>query len=381
MKIAEVVAVFPPYPGGTGYVCYHNARELARRGHEVTVFTLDFGRVQHADDQSEFAVVRLKTPFMFGGAGVVPQLYSRLQAFDVVHLHYPFFGGAEYVYLASLRFGTRYFLTYHQDVCGDSFLKKMLLDCYELLFLKSILRKATKIGMLSVEHLKGSKAVTLVDWGKVVEMPNGVDTDIFFPREKDPALVQRYGLQDKTVVLFVGHLQPFKGLPVLINALALIKNPDIVLMVVGTGPLEQEYRKLVAMKGLGARVFFAGYQSQQEELPRFYNTGDIFVLPSVGAPESFGMVVIEAMASGKPVIVSALPGPSQLVEQGVDGLTFAVADSEDLKQKIEYLLQQPEKRGLIGSAARKKVLENYSWSRIGDRLEAVLKKIAGTRNR
>jgi glycosyltransferase involved in cell wall biosynthesis len=378
MKIAEVVAVFPPYPGGTGYVCYHNARELAKRGHDVTVFTLDFGQLRHADNHSEFTVVRLKTPFMFGGAGIVPQLYSKLRAFDVIHLHYPFFGGAEYIYLASLLQGKRYFLMYHQDVRGDSFPKKLFLGLYERLFLKRIIRGATKLGMLSVEHLKSSKAAAFLDWGKVVEMPNGVDTDIFSPREKDPALVQRFGLKDKTIILFVGHLLPFKGLPILINALAMIKNPNIILMVVGTGPLEQEYRKLVAKNGLGERVFFAGYQSQQEDLPRFYNTCDFFVLPSVGAPESFGMVVVEAMASGKPAIVSSLPGPMQLIEHGKDGFVAPVGDPLALMEKIVFLSEEKEICLTMGLAARQKVLRLYSWDRAGDLLESVLKEIAGS---
>lgn len=377
MKIAEVVAVYPPYPGGTGYVCYHNARELAKRGHEVTVFTLDIGQLRHSDNQSEFAIVRLKTPFMFGGAGIVPQLYSMLRVFDVVHLHYPFFGGAEYVYLASLLQGKRYFLTYHQDVRGDSFLKKLFLGLYEQLLLKGIIRRATKLGMLSVEHLKSSKVAAFLDWEKVVEMPNGVDTDIFSPREKDPTLVQRYGLKNKTVILFVGHLLPFKGLHILLDAFSKLKSENVVLIVVGVGSSEHEYKKITAEKGLRDRVIFAGYKTQKDELPAYYNTCDFLILPSIGAPESFGMVILEAMASGKPVIVSALPGPSQLVENGVDGLIFAVADPEDLKQKIEYLLQEPDKRRVMGTAARKKVLEQYSWSRIGDRLEKILSGIVG----
>lgn len=377
MKIAEVVAVFPPYPGGTGYVCYHNARELANRGHDVTVFTLDFGNIRQSDTQHEFTIVRLKTPLRLGGAGIVPQLCRMLRSFDVVHLHYPFFGGAEYVYLASLLQGKSYFLTYHQDVQGDSFLKKRLLALYERIFLKRIIRRATKIGMLSVEHLKSSKAAVFVDWEKVIELPNGVDTDIFSPREKNPVLVQRWGLKNKTVILFVGHLLPFKGLHILLDAFSQLNSEDVALLVVGVGSSEQEYKQISAEKGLCDRVIFAGYKTQEDELQAYYNTCDFLILPSLGAPESFGMVLLEAMASGKPVIVSALPGPSQLVDDGVDGLIFTVADPQDLKQKIEHLLHEPDKRSIMGAAARKKVLERYSWSRIGDQLDKILAGIIG----
>lgn len=375
LKIAEVVATFPPYPGGTGYVCWNNARELARRGHDVSVFTLDFQRLPYNDDPEDITIVRLKTPLLFGGGGMVPQLYCKLKAFDVVHLHYPFYGGAEYVYLSSRLGGKPYVTTYHQDFYGDSYTKKLVIGVYDSLLFSKIIRKSSKVAILSHEHFTNSRVSTLVDRGKVVELPNGVDTEIFAPREKDAVLVKRYGLENKTVILFVGHLLPFKGLHVLLTALSTMNTENVVLFVVGVGASEQEYRKFADEQGLHDRIIFAGYKSQLEELPAYYNTCDFLILPSTGAPESFGMVIIEAMASGKPAVVSALPGPSHLIEDGVDGLLFAIGDSEDLKQKIEYLIQEPDTRSRMGAAARNKVLEHYSWSRIGDRLEKILRDI------
>ncbi len=378
MKIAEVVAVFPPRPGGTGYVCYHNARELARRGHDVTVFTLDHPGSAPRDGTEGFRVVPLRPVLRLGGGGMVPQLCAQLRRFDAVHLHYPFFGGAEYVLLASLVAKKRYLLTYHQDVQTDSFLRRAIIGTYERLFLKAVLRRADRVGMLSAEHLRSSKASELVDWGRVVELPNGVDTGVFAPRERDADLVARYGLQDKTVVLFVGHLLRFKGLHVLLEALAMLGDRNVVLVVVGTGALEQEYRDLAARKGLADRVIFAGYQSQDRELPRYYDTCDMLVLPSVGDPESFGMVVIEAMASGKPAIVSSLRGPAQLIDEGKDGFVAPVGDAEGLKEKIAHLVREKDLRRDMGAAARRKVIERYSWERIGDRLESILLEITGT---
>lgn len=379
MKIAEVVAVFPPYPGGTGYVCWHNARELSRRGHDVSVFTLDFHGQSYADDPVDFTIVRLKTPAMLGGGGMVPQLYSRLKTFDVIHLHYPFYGGAEYVYLLSRLHGKVYFTTYHQDSHGESMVKNIMIRAYESILLRKIMRNSSKVGILSHEHFYQSKAATLVDRSKIVELPNGVDTDIFSPRDKDKTLIKRHGLEDKTVILFVGHLQSFKGLHVLLDSFSRMNTEKIILLVVGVGSLESEYRKFAEEKGLQDRIVFAGYKRQLEELPAYYNTCDFLILPSIGAPESFGMVILEAMASGKPAIVSALPGPSQLVEDGVDGLICAVADPEDLKCKIEYLAREREKRMIMGVLARKKVLEKYSWTSIGGRLEEVLKEVTGNK--
>lgn len=367
MKIAEIVAVFPPYPGGMGYVCFHNARELSRRGHEVTVFTLDKGGLSYENDSPFFQIERLKTPLIYGDGGVVPQLYSRLKEFDLIHLHYPFFGGAEYVYLASVLSGKKYFLTYHMDVSGTVFFKTILIDVYTKLLMKSILNKATLIGAVNIPHLQNSRAARLIDWSKVVEIPNGVDADRFSPRDKNNALIRKYGLEDKIVVLFVGNLLPLKGLHLLIDALSLIEDERIVLLVVGGGYSEIEYKKQVIQKGLQQRVIFAGAQSHDGSLPEYYNVCDFLVLPSTS--ESFGLVVLEAMASGKPAIVSALPGPSQLINDGTDGLLIKTGDREDLKNKIEYLAGNAKICRDMGRAGREKVLAKYSWDRIGAELE------------
>ncbi|OGW40139.1 MAG: hypothetical protein A2X58_07240 [Nitrospirae bacterium GWC2_56_14] len=368
MRIAQVIATFPPLHGGMGYVCYHNALELARRGHNVTVFTLEHDRLHYENDPDALRIVRLRTPLRHGDGGIVPQLYTRLQGFDIIHLHYPFFGGAEYVYLASLLRGKKYFLTYHMDVQGTTFLKKILISSYATLCMRRIIQKADLIGALSRAHLESSQASRIVDWNKVVDMPNGVDPGIFSPREKNEALLEKHGLRDKVVVLFVGNLQPFKGVHLLIDAMAMIKNEGIVLLIVGGGYCEADYKQQVKEKKLQERVIFAGPQSPDHDLPLYYNLCDFLVLPSTYS-ESFGLVVLEAMASGKPAIVSSLPGPAQLVDAGTDGLVAKTGDREDLKDKIEYLAANTKIRLDMGIAAREKVVRRYSWSTIGEQLE------------
>lgn len=374
MNIAQVVATFPPYHGGMGYVCFHNSRELARRGHEVTVFTLDHGRLGYENDPTDFRIVRLQTPLLFGDAGVVPQLFSQLARFDVVHLHYPFFGGAEFIYFASLVRSQKYLLTYHMDVYGNTLLKKLLMAPYNKLFMRRIIQRADRIGALSMEHLRTSRVGGFVDWSKVVELPNGVDMDKFRPRGKDPGLLKRYGLEGKVVILFVGNLQPFKGLHLLIDAIAQINDPDIVLLVVGGGYGENEYRAQALERGVSDRVIFAGPKSPDADLPDHYNLGDFLVLPSTHS-ESFGLVVLEAMASGIPAIVSALPGPARLVRDGLDGLIVRIGDREDLREKVALLARDREGRARMGEAAREKVIGEYSWERIGTQLEDILHDI------
>ena len=338
MKIAELVATFPPHHGGMGYVCLYNSLELARRGHDVTVFTLEHGRLSCENDPPELNIVRLKSPLIYGDGGVVPQLLTLLSGFDIVHLHYPFFGGAEYVYLNSLINGTKYFMTYYMDVYGNTPIKKIVIGMYEPLLLKRIIRRASGICSPGKTFLLTTKAARFIDYDKLADVGfGGVDSNKFMPREKNRELLESYDLVGKTVIVFAGNLIPFKGLHLLIDALAKLDTPNVSLLVIGGGYAEMEYRKQVTTMGLDDKVVFAGPKFPEVDFADHYNLGDIFVLPSTHS-ESFGLVILEAMASGLPVIVSALPGPAQLVEDGVDGLITAVGDSDDLREKIQFLL-------------------------------------------
>ncbi len=318
--------------------------------------------------------MRLRTSLLHGDGGVVPSLYRKVSGFDVIHLHYPFYGGGEYVWLASILRGQRYLLTYHMDVHGNTPFKRAAIGLYEPLLGRRILRGAFRVGAVSRAHIESSRAAGVVPPERIVEIPNGVDTERFHPRTKDPELLERYGLEGKTVALFVGNLQPFKRLDLLIDAIAAIDNQNLVLLIVGGGYGENRYKDQVRDLGIGHRVVFAGPKGPGEDLPAHYALGDFLVLPSTHS-ESFGLVVLEAMACGKPVVVSSLPGPSALVENGRDGLIARAGDVEDLRKKIAALAGDRSMREEMGKRAREKVVAKYGWDRVGGVLEGVLRQI------
>lgn len=376
LNIAEVIATFPPLHGGMGYVCYHNALQLSRLGHKVSVFTLDHCKEIDIPDPEEFQVHRIKPLMLHGDGGPVPQLVSRLKKFDMVHLHYPFFGGAEYVYLASLLSGVPYFLTYHMDVVGNTPLKRAVLSVYEPLLAGRILRRASLVGAVTRQHLESSQAAPFVHPSRLVEIPNGVDTGTFHPGPKSQRLVEKHGLSGKTVVLFVGNLQPFKGIQVLIDAMAGIEAPDIVAVIVGGGYAEEQYRKEVSERKLEDKIIFVGPQTASGDLPDYYRTADFLVLPSTHS-ESFGLVVLEAFASGKPAIVSALPGPAAIVEEGKDGFIAKVGDPYSLREQIMVLHGNSVLRERMGISALKKAREKYTWEAVARTLEEAFYEIKG----
>lgn len=375
LKIAQVIATFPPYHGGMGYICYHNSDQLARLGHDVTVFTIDHGRVTYESDPDHFKVERLKSPLTLGDGAVFPQLLNKLKDFDWVHLHYPFFGSSELVYLACLLQKQKLYITYHMDVFGNTWFKKLVINTTEALFMKRILQRADAIAGPGINYLKSTKAGSMIPWDKVVENNYGsVDTKRYIHREKTPDLVRRHNLQDKDVILFVGNLQPFKGLHLLIDAVSEINNDSVVLLVVGAEYGEERYRKQVTDLNMEHRVVFAGAQSPDEDLPNYFNLGDFLVLPSTHS-ESFGLVILEAMASGLPVITSALPGPSQLIDHGNDGFIVAINDVKELKERIEYLVTNKDRRRQMGKNAMMKVKGKFTWDIIGKQLDKTIRSL------
>ena len=380
MQIAHVTATFPPYYGGTGTVCYHNALGLARLGHSVTVFTADDAPGDYADPE-EFAVRRLPVWFRFGNAPFMPALFG-LEGFDIVHLHYPFYFGAESVWLRSLTNGLRYVVTYHQDVLfsGPLRLPERL---HHWLLGRQILTRAGKVLTTSLDYARASRLKELLETkpGAIGEMPNGVDTRRFHPGVGAAELRSQYGLRptDRTV-LFVGALDRahyFKGVGILLPALVRVAG-GVRLLVVGDGNLRGAYQQQALELGLEDQALFCG-RVPDEDLPAHYALCDLLVLPSTTMGEAFGLVLLEAMASGKPVIASNLPGVRSVVSDGEDGLLVRPGDVSDLAEKIQTLLDDPQRRQAMGQRGRAKVEQKYAWPKIIPRLVRVYEDVLADR--
>jgi len=194
-------------------------------------------------------------------------------------------------------------------------------------------------------------------------IPNGVDLERFSP-EVTPLDEFADG---KLNILFVSRLEKRKGLNYLLQAYRQIKGeiPDSRLIVVGPGTrLRHKYEKWVAKNGL-KDVVFVGYTSY-DELPRYYKTADIFCVPATGR-ESFGIILLEAMAVGKPIVATNIEGYASLVNNGVEGLLVPPKDGEQLAQALLSLATDESLRHKMGANGRTKALE-YGWDRISQRI-------------
>jgi glycosyltransferase involved in cell wall biosynthesis len=152
---------------------------------------------------------------------------------------------------------------------------------------------------------------------------------------------------------------------VLLDSLAGLdqENPAWQLEIVGEGDLLPKYENRARELGIGEKIIFSGKAGDQE-LPKKYQRADCLVLPSVNRGEAFGIVLLDAMASGIPVIASDLPGVRKVFTPGVQGLLVQPGDKDDLKEKIRSLMINPELRQKMGTAGRRLAVEKYSEEKI-----------------
>jgi glycosyltransferase involved in cell wall biosynthesis len=207
-----------------------------------------------------------------------------------------------------------------------------------------------------------------LDPNKFVIIPNCVDTDRFRPLNSDH-IKEKFGFEDKTILMVISRLLRSKGIDILIKAFDSLtkKYNDLLLLIGGCGPYEKNLKNLVKSLNISDRVKFLGFVPD-DKLVEYYNLADIFILPSLGTygkkkfySEAFGIVLIEAMACGIPVITADVPGCNEVVKNGINGLLAHPDSPEDLAEKIEMYLNDTQLIKKYGKKAREDVIENYSW--------------------
>ena len=387
MRIAHLTATFPPYPGGAGNTAFRFAAGQAERGNDVEVFTAPADG--EAPDPGGAVVHRLDPVFAIGNAPLIPSL-ARLEGFDLVHLHYPFIFGAELMLLGRLRrSGRRQALLVHYKnrlVAGG--VRGALFELYERSVAPTLIRAADRVCVLSVDHADSVpylRRTRAREPDKLVEMPNGVDTEAFSPGPADAGARRSLGIPEEAVVLaFVATLDRahhFKRLDVAIDALARLGDEAVHLVVAGDGELRPEFEAQARSAGVADRVHFIG-AVPHAELPGLLRAVDVFLL-TTEPPESFGIVLIEAMACGLPVIATDYPGVRAVVDEGGNGLLVPRGDPAAAAAAIRSLLDAgADGRAAMGAAGRAKAEANWAWPRLLDRMDDVYAQaIAARRSR
>jgi len=379
MKIAHIVCSYPPYYGGMGNVVFQTASALSDLGHAVEVFTPQYGNPPQED--IEYAR-RLKPEIQYGQAARLGKIKKILNDFDLVHLHYPFFGTANLIRKWKENNPEKpLVITYHMDTRAPGW-KGLIFKYYSKYWMPKILGSADKLIASSYDYIDSSDARQLYKKNKYkwLELPFGVDTKRFVPRKKPEALLNRHGLNPELpILLFVGGMDLahyFKGIPVLLKAMFFLKQNKIntQLVLVGDGELKEKFILQARGLGLESQVIFVG-KIPNDELSYYYNLADLFILPSINQGEAFGMVLLEAMASGVPVVTTDLPGVRQVA--GDAGLIVKPNDPVELAKAITGYFGEDKNMPEWSERVRLLAQEKYAWDKIVANLEAVYKDLVG----
>lgn len=368
MKIAHVVSTYPPYRGGMGNVAFAYTEWLRSHGYNVHVFTPRFGPAI-ADDPDY--VHRIPSPMTIGNAAAVPSLFGRLKGFDIVHLHYPFFGGAEPVIVRkAIRDDQALVVTYHMDTYANG-LKGLVFEAHRRALFPWLMARADKILVSSLDYAAAS-SLGEIDrvQDRIVELPFGVDLQRFHPRTEQEEM--------EPTILFVGGLDKahaFKGVPVLLEALARIKDQPWRLVIAGDGELRPSFERMTGERMIAQHVQFLGSVSDAD-LPGVFRAADIHVLPSTTRGEAFGLVALEAAASGIPSVVSDLPGVRTVVVQNETGVRVPPSDPDALAKALAQLLADGPLRARLGTAARARAERVYAWDPLMEKLVGVYEAVA-----
>jgi glycosyltransferase involved in cell wall biosynthesis len=377
MRIAHVTATFPPYSGGTGNVCFENCRDLVRRGHDVHVFTAAGPGLQAQDEVSGIKVHRLRVLLRSGNAPFIPGLFRSLREFDVIHLHYPFFGG-ELAAFAATWTRTPLVVTYHQDVLLNGPMRLVERVLRETIG-RYTLQSAAKVLFTTEDYGYASHVFPMLrnQLDRVSALPNGVDVERFIPTSSRSEVRARLNLpQDKRIALVVARLDRphyFKGVNIFLRSMKSVAK-DIFGVIVGDGNLRPEYEAQARALNLGDRIRFTGQVSDQE-LPMYYQAADVTVLPSITMGEAFGLVLVESMACGTPVIASNLPGVREVVTAGQTGLLTTPGNPDELGLALNQILANSDLQRRMGQAGRERVLHDLNWQEIGHRLESIYQSL------
>jgi glycosyltransferase involved in cell wall biosynthesis len=364
--------------GGSQNVAYNLATNIAKREHNVKIFTTSMDSKDSIERHKSMMIYHYGTNFKIGHANISFEMFRKhlnlKYQLDIIHAHTMSVAIAG---LAAMRHAKRkdipLVVTYHGDAKENqgSFARRMGVLLTNKYLIDKVLSYATLIISPSEYCINESKFL-LKYKDKISVIPNGINIEDFeIPYSKERCREELDLPLSENIILFVGVLEPHKGPDVLIKAMPeIIKEvPETKLVLMGSGMLKEKLEKLSKKLGIGKHIKFAGFIGNPFIKALYYKAADVFVLPATG-PEIFGIVNLEAMACGVPIVATKIGGIPDVVKGGVNGLLVPPRASDALADAIIYLLQNEDVRVKMGKNGRKKV-EDYSWERIAEETERV----------
>ncbi|MDP6419618.1 MAG: glycosyltransferase family 4 protein [Candidatus Krumholzibacteria bacterium] len=373
MKIGMLSEFYYPQPGGISEHLRALSRQLRLRGHEVQILTSNIrGNVVERDPGIRRLGRSLAVPYNGSLSRIslgwrLSRHFDRLleeEQFDLVHIHNPYMPTLPL--LALSRAKCPLVGTFHSNFSMDP-----LIWLFQRPLRRLLARQKAGIAVSEAARLAAEPLCP----GEHPIIPNGVDFSFFeeIARQGGDSFS---GLDSsKKKILFVGATVRRKGLPYLLKAFERLRQDrdDLELIVVGDGPDRRRIQRKIPQQ-LRDDIHFVGFVPRGK-LAEYYASADIFCAPSLGQ-ESFGMVLLEAMAAGLPVVGFDIEGYRDVVSHERDGLLVPPRDELALAEALDRLLATPEECIRFGRAGQLKA-ESMDWSRIAERVESVYYEVLG----
>ncbi len=385
MKILMLTWEYPPrVVGGIARVVHDLSHRLIKDGHDVTVVTYKEGNVEDFENDGGVKVYRVNNYMInpnnfidwimqlnFNLISKATEILSKEGPFDVIHAH-------------------DWLVTYAA---------KTLKDAFKIPIIATI--HATESGRNSGIHDETQRYINDSEWlltyestevivnsnymknelqrlfglpyEKINVVPNGVNLNLYNGVERDYNFRRQYAADNEKIILYVGRLVYEKGVQNLIAAMPKILNGyhDSKLIIAGKGGMLDELRDEVRRLGIDNKVYFTGYLSL-DKITKMYKCADVAVFPSTYEP--FGVVALEGMLSGTPVVVSDVGGLNEIVDHRVNGMKSYAGNANSIADSILELLYNPGLCAEIAKNAKAKVKSQYNWNKIAQDTHFIYQK-------
>lgn len=330
MKILQTVKLYSPWIGGVEKVAQDTAEGFANRGHEVTVLCCQPKGKGKSEVINGVKAIRSSSFGIFRGMPLsisfINDFFKSIRDTDIIGLHLPFPLADFALWLTNT--DKKIIVHYHSDIVRQKYLGMIAKP-----FLTNTLKKAYKI-IVSNDNLASNSKVLAPYKNKIIVIPYGFDIEKgigFLNKTKQKEFKDRYG----NYVLFVGRLSYYKGVEYLITSM---KDVDARLVIVGKGAEKDKLMKLIHLNNLGSKIIFLE-DMKDEDLYNIMAAANSLVLPSIFPSEAFGLVLIEAMSLGTPIISTELgTGTSWINQDGKTGFVLPPRDSKALAIAINKIL-------------------------------------------
>ena len=383
MKILIVSHYYKPHVGGIENVVFNQAKQLAKDGHKVTILTSKTGGERSLSNQHGIKILRVKVwnilentlgiPYPLFSTRLLNMVKSEVATNDVIHIH-------GHVYVTSVvtayyakKLSKKIIITQHNTfIAYKNPLTRLLQHLADKTLGKFTLTNSEKIISVSKETQQYVKSL-IKNEKEIRIMYNGIDFQRFNRKVKTSIIKNRLRIKDEFVCFTVRRVTFKNGIDTLLRVAKDLKNKEIVFVIGGTGPDLEKARRYIELNKLN-NVRLLGY-IPDSELPSYYALADVFILPSKNG-EGFPIVVLEAFASGTPVIATKSGGHVEFIKKDKNGFLVEIDNSSQISMAIKYLKRNKAIRYEMGKYSQNLVRNYFTWKKNVVALNKLYKEVA-----